>query len=87
MKAPVNPPPWLRFTVTISGDQGALIHFDQVLPLCLLNDARELQRTAEDLVKVHHLTTQGWPLSHIANHLGRSTTWVKARQRTLGLCK
>ena len=77
--------PWLRFTVTVSGDQGALIQFEQVLPLCLLNDARELQRTAQDLVRVHQLTTMGVSRTEIARRLGRSTTGVHARQKDLGL--
>ena len=77
--------PWLRFKVTVSGGEGPLIRFEQVLPLCLLNDARELQRTAQDLVRIHQITTTGVTRAEIARRLGRSTTWVKAKQKELGL--
>ena len=74
-----------KLTVTLSGSQGEVMRMEKAPPFSMWARFQEICKEADEHNKVYDMTLAKRTRADIARTLGRSATWVIARQKDMGL--
>ena len=76
-----------KLTVTLSGSQGEVMRMEQALPMSMWARLREVCQEADQHNKIYDMTMAKRTTADIARTLGKSVTWVQARQQAMGVLR